>query len=846
MMQKRTVYSLLLISFIVVFAASLSLAADQVTIESKSGLPRCADQSVNVTLENDSEAKALEIVLEISSGGVGAFLTVTGVDWDDAFEAAMTDFVVVMDGVDGVSPDTLRIAAMNLQGGGLAAGTHTVAALAFTISDSCTGDITISNVLEYDYGNPTGPITTQYVDAAAQIVALAVIDGLVGVANQDPVITDVDDATIPWNTFFTASAAATDADLAGGCEALEYEKVSGPDSLKVDFLTGAITWQTTGADVCEHAVEVKVTDGCDGVDVTTFTICVTNIGPTLACPEDQTVFFGNTLETAVVGDDADGGPYPLVYSLVSWSGPGTPLVHPGTGDITWETETLPDFTGTFTMTVGVTDSANVCVDCSPDNYAECSFDVTVLAMSVTIECQDGPLGDGVFLGMETTVSVDMLDSRFNNIPIGGFDFLIKYDETALSFLYADPGDFLVDCGWEYFQYRFGPDGNCSGGCPSGIVRIVAMAESNDGVDFDGCYDNSVNNLTQLAELHFLVSRDGNLECQMVPIRFMWFDCGDNTLSTPDGITLLISRDVFDFNGGIIPMGVEFPTFGGAIEECDTYDKGNPERWVDFYNGCVKIICDNDIDATGDLNMNNIGYEIADAVMFTQYFVVGLDAFGTHPEGSIAASDANNDGITLTVADLVYLIRVVVGDAMPYTKTSPVAANYYIEGNVVSVDSDMGAVAIVVEGNQAPNLIADNMEMLYAFDGANTRIVVFSMNEGETFSGDFISVDDIISIEFATYEGNPVAAKNVPTSFALEQNYPNPFNPTAMIRFSLPNPTNWTLTFYNVTGQVVESVSGYDQGFVEYVWDASELASGIYFYKIEAGEFTATKKAALLK
>lgn len=89
--------------------------------------------------------------------------------------------------------------------------------------------------------------------------------------------------------------------------------------------------------------------------------------------------------------------------------------------------------------------------------------------------------------------------------------------------------------------------------------------------------------------------------------------------------------------------------------------------------------------------------------------------------------------------------------------------------------------------------------------------------------------------------------NLPTSYSLAQNYPNPFNPTATIPFSLKEGGEWKVTIYNVTGQVVEEIRGYaEAGHVDVEWDASELASGIYFYKLEAGSFKATKKAVLLK
>jgi hypothetical protein len=89
---------------------------------------------------------------------------------------------------------------------------------------------------------------------------------------------------------------------------------------------------------------------------------------------------------------------------------------------------------------------------------------------------------------------------------------------------------------------------------------------------------------------------------------------------------------------------------------------------------------------------------------------------------------------------------------------------------------------------------------------------------------------------------------VPTSFDLAQNYPNPFNPTTLIRFSLPVGSHVRLTVFNSLGQVVRTLVDGDReaGYYEEHLDGANLASGIYFYRIEAGSFAATKKLLLLK
>jgi hypothetical protein len=88
---------------------------------------------------------------------------------------------------------------------------------------------------------------------------------------------------------------------------------------------------------------------------------------------------------------------------------------------------------------------------------------------------------------------------------------------------------------------------------------------------------------------------------------------------------------------------------------------------------------------------------------------------------------------------------------------------------------------------------------------------------------------------------------IPSDYSLSQNYPNPFNPVTTIELALPTASDWTIAIFNVSGQKVAEYSGHNEaGIVTVNWDASNLASGLYFYKSNAGNFSATKKMVLLK
>ncbi len=95
---------------------------------------------------------------------------------------------------------------------------------------------------------------------------------------------------------------------------------------------------------------------------------------------------------------------------------------------------------------------------------------------------------------------------------------------------------------------------------------------------------------------------------------------------------------------------------------------------------------------------------------------------------------------------------------------------------------------------------------------------------------------------------------LPTEFALNQNYPNPFNPTTTISYTLPEASHVTLTIYNVLGQKVRTLVNNKlatAGTHVQKWDGRDelghkVASGIYFYKLEANKFSAIKKMILMK
>jgi len=100
----------------------------------------------------------------------------------------------------------------------------------------------------------------------------------------------------------------------------------------------------------------------------------------------------------------------------------------------------------------------------------------------------------------------------------------------------------------------------------------------------------------------------------------------------------------------------------------------------------------------------------------------------------------------------------------------------------------------------------------------------------------------------TYSSEIEIEVNGPAEFTLMQNYPNPFNPATTIRFTLPAKTDIVITVYNSIGEKVAEVfkGEMEEGYHEVKFGASNLPSGVYFYRFESKQFVDVKKMVLTK
>lgn len=649
---------------------------------------------------------------------------------------------------------------------------------------------------------------------------------------------------------------------------LTYALLSGPGT--IDSLSGVVcfTPQSSG----QYNWQVIVRDSCWRADTGNVSWRVDFIpapNPVVLPPSDDTVVcIGTVIDSLCFPFTYENDPQTNVNVTPDQSVVWNYTANAGQGTVCFKP--VRDVNTTYSFTFR---AVNQCHDTATSvyhytvTYDRCDSSCLTLAIGQTA-CAN--------LGTNVTVDITLEHSR---VAIGGYDLLICYDVSALSFTTANIGSAIN--GWEYFTFRQGRTGNCSGTCPDGVLRLVAIADINNGA-FHPPHAQFLPSGV-MATITFRVTSDATFEGRVYSVEFFWGDCGDNAFSTVTGDTLLVDKIIYgpehliwdEFDEINFPESGRIPSVG-VPDECMTNGKALPLRCIEFRNGFVCIIDSDSIDARGDINLNGNANEIADAVLFTNYFLKGISVFTISRAAQSAASDINADGKTLTVGDLVYLMRIIIGDALPYPKLSPFRDGASVRlqqtGNTATLISDcaapIGGMYLQLKSNGvAPlditkGLALSNVEVQSTVDGDLVNLIIYSKNKGACIpagESELLTLNgacEIVHLEACDYDGNMLDAAlekaAMPTRFELGQNFPNPFNPATTITFSLPHPTEWTLSVVNVNGQVVKSYSGASAaGITTLKWDATDqngvaVATGVYFYRLDAGNFTETRKMLLLK
>jgi len=168
------------------------------------------------------------------------------------------------------------------------------------------------------------------------------------------------------------------------------------------------------------------------------------------------------------------------------------------------------------------------------------------------------------------------------------------------------------------------------------------------------------------------------------------------------------------------------------------------------------------------------------------------------------------------------IQVGSGNYVNATEVNPTSATFNFNSLTLQ-NSELDLGNVIFNYNETKGDISISTK--YSFDGVN-------WNYGPTIILSPTAIGDEL----------------VPTKFSLSQNYPNPFNPSTTINFALPISTEVSLKVFDILGREIATLVNEQmaQGIHTIQFDAKHLASGVYFYQLEAGKFRTVKKMMLLK
>jgi hypothetical protein len=485
--------------------------------------------------------------------------------------------------------------------------------------------------------------------------------------------------------------------------------------------------------------------------------------------------------------------------------------------------------------------------------------------------------------------------------LGDFNLLVSYDSRVMTFVSAEIGKELsAGHGWTDFVAFLEHSEDCS---PEGAVKSLRLAAK---VDPSRIAAESLNcrlpDSCVIVTIKFLTTNDRIYQCAVSPVRFSWHDCDDNTFLLGSSDSILLSRRVYDSpffekytDRPIVAditdrdCGSAFRS-GGVCSQCDSSrDAWKRVKAVDFHDGVVSLVCDGEIDAYGDLNLNGIASEIADCRLLSNALLNGVNVLPRLGRAeAVYSSDANRDGRCMTIADLVYLQRIIIGDALPKPRLHPFFDSAVVAFQrgllTVSSSTDVGALLAVFDGKETSRVKPPTdltTESYFDTTANELRVLVMCDIELKDSSGIFacsrknvLSGDTAIfritgsatlkEIQISDYDGNllrtplnppkwtclttPVIGASSDRSDTAGSGPPNMMwmeevdwtdRSEAEVTLNFRDTTDWRLEIYDDPLQPALVYQGRDIGRKLVSVDASSLCPGNYRCTLTTGKVKTT-------
>jgi hypothetical protein len=357
--------------------------------------------------------------------------------------------------------------------------------------------------------------------------------------------------------------------------------------------------------------------------------------------------------------------------------------------------------------------------------------------------------------------------------------------------------------------------------------------------------------------------------------YVWFDSDEPNGPVYNWIDISsIGTEITNWNGSVddgytylMPMGMTFNYYGIDFSEIMVSTNG----WVSFTQWTSSYLSNSTIPNTS--NPNNFLAVLWDdqdggSVGHCYYYYdSGENQFivswvnwpwypdPTDPHDFQVIIDGDDNSILYQYGAGVYQTDISIGiENADGTDGLEVAYNSAYVHNDLAVlftlpplwlSSDVPSGTIAPGGG--PDIVEITMDAAELEGGVYTGTVQVLSNDPDE------SIIDIPVTFTVNATGVDDPAENLPTEFALHQNYPNPFNPDTDIKFDLPKDSHVKLEIFNVLGQKVTTVLDEDMraGYRSVIWNGTdnngnEVSSGVYFYKLIAGDHVFTKKMMMLK
>lgn len=418
------------------------------------------------------------------------------------------------------------------------------------------------------------------------------------------------------------------------------------------------------------------------------------------------------------------------------------------------------------------------------------------------------LGDLVTLPVTVDLPEDFSISSFE-VDLSGYQGFVEFQGVNTDNTLVEEKDWL-------FEYN-----------PDESLLMVSAAGADE-----------ISGSGTLFNLRFYVTYVTSLDFIPVKIVNAFFDNGNTEINTT--------------NGGI---NLKDPMYGDASGDStvNAYDASVILKYLSDY------IPHTEIDSTSaDVSLDN-SLSTLDASLILQYTVSLIDSLpysgtGFNANGTLALEDAK---VSPSDQFVKVPVKIQEGENIYGFHAEIDYDNSKLEYvDVVDWDENFSSFTKVIKNENGKIKISAASTENIAADGnfVNVKFKLLNLTEGQTevklseLRWNENETQTNVSSSLVSVVTDVDNSEAIPEEYSLKQNYPNPFNPSTKIFFGLPNADNVKIVVYNFLGEKIQEVVDrqYAAGKYTVTFDGSNLTSGIYYYKIRAGNFTQTRKMMLVK